>query len=163
MTARRLFLALHGRFSRWARALRLRYYRALLSNPTLELYFPLYMSPLANISIGRDVAISAFVHIIANGRVTIGDRTIIASGVQITSSTHDPGHSPYRDRRIDKEVVIGSNVWIGAAAVILPGVRIGDNAIIGAGSIVTRDVPADTLVIGAPARPVRNLAEGQPR
>jgi len=56
-------------------------------------------------------------------------------------------------------VTIGHNVWIGGNSVILPGVSIGDNAVIGAGSIVNRDVPANTLAVGNPCRPIRHITE----
>jgi acetyltransferase-like isoleucine patch superfamily enzyme len=108
--------------------------------------------------VGERVAINAFVHIWANCRVTIGDNSMIASHVQITTSTHDYRVRPYRDFRTDAPVSIGRNVWIGSGAIVLPGVTIGDNSVIGAGSVVTRDVPCDTVVAGVPARPVRSLA-----
>jgi maltose O-acetyltransferase len=129
----------------------------LLGAPTLELYFPLYISSPANLELGNRVAISAFVHILCNQKVRIGDDTIIASSVQITTSTHDYRVRPFRDVRRDAPVDIGSNVWIGAGAIILPGVRIGDNCVIGAGSVVTRNVAPDTVVAGVPARPIRDL------
>jgi galactoside O-acetyltransferase len=155
MSARSPMLRAHEIARRLANGIRQAYFRRLFGEPTLELYFPCYIHPIGNVTVGRNVAISAFVHIVANGGVSIGDRTIIASGVQITSSTHDPGHRPYREKRIDAPVHIGTNVWIGAGAVILPGITIGDNAVIGAGSVVTRDVPANTVVVGTPAKPLR--------
>lgn len=139
------------------RRIRQAYFRKLFREPTLELYFPFYIHPIGNVVVGRNVAISAFVHIVANGGVSIGDCTIIAAGVQITSSTHDVVHRPYRGKRVDAAVWIGSNVWIGAGAVILPGITIGDNAVIGAGSVVTRDVPANMIFVGMPARPLRSI------
>jgi acetyltransferase-like isoleucine patch superfamily enzyme len=133
------------------------YYRHLFGESTIELYFPLYIHPIEKVKVGKNVVINAFVHIVANGSVFIGDRTMIASGVQITSSTHDPDYRPYRDKRIDLPVHIGINVWIGAGVIILPGITIGDNAVIGAGSVVTHDVPANTIVVGTPAKPMRIL------
>ena len=161
MTLQRLLLAIDTRWRSWSRRARTGYYRRLLDAPSLEMYFPLYISSPANLEVGRNVAISAFVHILANAKVRIGDNTIIASGVQITTSTHDWRVSPYRSHREDAPVDIGSNVWIGAGAVIFPGVRIGDNAVIGAGSVVTRSVDAETIVVGAPARTIRDLRNGR--
>ena len=93
--------------------------------------------------------------------VRIGDDCQIGPAVQIYTADHplDP-----EQRRSGLEsgrpVVIGNNVWIGGAAIILPGVTIGDNAVVGAGSVVTRDVPAGVVVVGNPAR-VRQPAQGQ--
>ena len=127
------------------------------------LYFPIDAHPIDRLHIGQNVAISALVHIVANGGVSIGDNTIIASAVQITSSTHDYHLIPFRARRVDAPVVIGRNVWIGAGAIVLPGITIGDNSVIGAGSVVTRDVPSGTVVTDAPARVRRTLdASRQP-
>ena len=88
-------------------------------------------------------------------RVTIGDMTQIGPGVQIIAADH-PREAEYRDAGLEngKPVTIGRNVWIGALAVILPGVTMGDDAIVGAGAIVTRDVAPGTTVVGNPARPL---------
>lgn len=157
MNLRSILLLAHTVIGLVVNGIRLAYYRHIFGEPTLQLYFPLYIHPLGNLRVGREVVIGAFGHIIANCSVFIGDKTIIAAGVIITSSTHDPSYRPYRDKRVDAPVHIGSNVWIGAGAVILSGITIGDNAIIGAGSVVTRDVPANAVVIGAPARPLSDL------
>lgn len=157
MSLHRVITALYVRAHHLHWSLRRALYRQLLAEPTLELYFPVYISPLSNVQVGRNVAISAFVHIIANARVSIGDNSIIASAVQITTSTHDYRTRPYRSKRVDAPVTIGRNVWIGAGAVILPGVTLGDDCVVGAGSIVTRDVAPATVVAGNPARVIRNL------
>jgi maltose O-acetyltransferase len=60
---------------------------------------------------------------------------------------------------VAKPVVIEDNAWIGGAAILLPGVRIGRNAVVGAGAVVTRDVPADTVVVGNPARVIRQIEQ----
>src|SRR3546814_1619754 len=85
--------------------------------------------------------------------VTIGDRTQIAPGVQILTADHprDPA-ARATGLEFGRPVRIGRNVWIGAGALILPGVTIGDDALVGAGSVVTRDVPAGATVAGNPAR-----------
>jgi maltose O-acetyltransferase len=87
--------------------------------------------------------------------VTIGDMTQIGPGVQIVAADH-PREAAARDAGLEngKPVIIGRNVWIGASAVILPGVTVGDDAIIGAGAIVTRDVAPGATVVGNPARPL---------
>ena len=85
--------------------------------------------------------------------VTIGDRTLIGPGVQILAADHprDPAQRA-SGLEFGRPVHIGRNVWIGGGAIILPGVRIGDDAVIGAGSIVTRDVAAGAKALGNPAR-----------
>jgi maltose O-acetyltransferase len=85
--------------------------------------------------------------------VHIGHGTQIGPGVQILTADH-PRQAALRARMFEcgRPIAIGGNVWIGGGAIILPGVTIGDDAIIGAGSIVTRDVPAGATVAGNPAR-----------
>jgi maltose O-acetyltransferase len=91
--------------------------------------------------------------------ITIGDDTLLGPGVQLLTPTHplDPGR-----RREGWEsaspVTIGSNVWIGGAVVVCPGVSIGDDTVVGAGSVVVHDVPPGVLAVGNPARVVRSLA-----
>ncbi|WP_100220455.1 sugar O-acetyltransferase [Achromobacter marplatensis] len=87
--------------------------------------------------------------------VTIGDRTQIGPGVQILAADH-PRDAATRNAGLEfgRPVRIGANVWIGAGALILPGITVGDDAIIGAGSVVTRNVAAGATVVGNPARPV---------
>ena len=85
----------------------------------------------------------------------IGNDVMIASHTVITSLTHDPDASIYRETLIKKKVTIKDNVWIGAGAIILPGITIGEGAIIGARSVVTKDVPPNVIVVGVPAKPIR--------
>jgi maltose O-acetyltransferase len=87
--------------------------------------------------------------------VTIGDEVLIGPGVHIYAATH-PMDPDVRSsgREFAKPVTIGSRVWIGGGAIILPGVTIGDNVVIGAGAVVTKDVAAG-VVVGNPAKPVR--------
>lgn len=85
--------------------------------------------------------------------ITIGDGTQIGPAVQIYAADH-PRDAVTRHQGLElgKPVRIGKNVWIGGGAILLPGVTVGDNAVIGAGSVVTRDVPAVSTVAGNPAR-----------
>lgn len=120
--------------------------------PGVSLHLPVTINHGDCLRLGARVSINAFVHIWAQGGVTIGDDTLIASHVAITSLTHDPRAELYAASLVARPVVIGRNVWIGAHAVILPGVTIGDGAIVGAGAVVTRDVAPRTVVVGVPAR-----------
>lgn len=92
-------------------------------------------------------------YIQAENGIIIGDNVQFAPGVQIISSNHDPNNL---DKHIISEpIIIGNNVWIGGNAVVLPGVKIGDNVIIGAGSIVTKDIPSNTTAVGNPCRIIK--------
>jgi acetyltransferase-like isoleucine patch superfamily enzyme len=119
------------------------------------------------VRLGRDVVLNDFVHIWGAGGVTIGDDTLIAAHSVITSQSHDIDAGGkgllYRETNANKAVTIGRNVWIGSNVTIVPGVTIGDNSVVAAGAVVTRDVPAHALVAGVPARTVRMLAEGPTR
>lgn len=107
------------------------------------------------VAIGARCAIAEFVHIWGGGGITIGNDVMVASHAVITSLTHDTCAKVYRESLIARPVLIEDNVWIGAGSVILPGVRIGTGSVIGAGSVVTQDVPARTIVAGVPARALR--------
>lgn len=107
-----------------------------------------------HIDVGDRVSINAFVHIWGQGGLSIGSDTLIASHVAITTLTHEVKSDPRQATLLTKATIIGRNVWIGSHAVIMPGVHIGDNAVVGAGAVVTRDVPADSVVAGVPARPL---------
>jgi maltose O-acetyltransferase len=88
--------------------------------------------------------------------LTIGEKTQIGPSVQIYTAVH-PLVPAQRRAAVEwtRPVSIGANVWIGGAAVVLPGVTVGDDAVIGAGSVVTRDVPEGAVVAGNPARLLR--------
>lgn len=91
--------------------------------------------------------------------VTVGDRTLFGPAVQIYTATHPlDARERSAGREFARPVRIGADVWVGGGAIICPGVTIGDRAVIGAGSVVTRDVPADVVVAGNPARVIKTLA-----
>jgi maltose O-acetyltransferase len=90
--------------------------------------------------------------------VAIGDRTLIGPAVQIYTATHPLDAVERRSREFAKPVTIGADVWIGGGAIICPGVTVGDRAIIGAGSVVTKAIPADVIAAGNPARVIRRPA-----
>jgi maltose O-acetyltransferase len=118
--------------------------------PNVVIHFP------GSVSIGSRVSMAEFVHIWGGGGVRIGDGVMIASHCMITSQSHNVDPSTRREN-VFKQVVIGDNVWIGSGATILPGVSIGKNSVIAAGSVVTHDVPGNTLVKGAPAKVCRAI------
>ena len=90
----------------------------------------------------------------ARGGITIEDDVQIAANVQMISNNHDPYE---RQILLCKPVLIRQGAWIGAGATILPGVSVGKYAIVGAGSVVTKDVPDYTVVVGNPAKTVKKL------
>jgi maltose O-acetyltransferase len=106
-----------------------------------------------NIRIGRDVFLNFNCVILDVCEVAIGDGTQIGPAVQIYAADHprDPAERA-AGLEFGRPVAIGRNVWIGGGAIILPGVTVGDDAIIGAGSVVTRDVAPGATVVGNPAR-----------
>jgi maltose O-acetyltransferase len=106
-----------------------------------------------NISLGAHAFLNFNCVILDVCAVVIGVKTQIGPGVQLLAADH-PRDAASRDAGLEfgRPVRIGRNVWIGAAAIILPGVTIGDGAIIGAGSVVTRDVPPGATAFGNPAR-----------
>jgi maltose O-acetyltransferase len=108
-----------------------------------------------NISLGSGVFLNFNCVVVDVVGVSIGDRTQIGPGVQILTADHprDPAER-LTGLEFGRPIAIGGNVWIGGAAILLPGVTIGDDAIIGAGAVVTRDVAAGATVAGNPARSV---------
>jgi acetyltransferase-like isoleucine patch superfamily enzyme len=118
-----------------------------------SVWFPIKIYGKENVSIGNNCGLNAFLHIWGQGGVVIGNNVMIASHVSITSLTHDYLEQDMRHSNIiKKEVIIEDNVWIGSGAIILPGIRIGRGAVIGAGSVVTKDVLQNTIVVGNPSR-----------
>ncbi len=117
-----------------------------------------------NVTLGKAVYLNAGCTILDTAAVSIGDETMLGPNVQIYCAAHhtDPAKRS-AGLEIAKPVVVGSNVWIGGAAIVLPGVTIGDAAIVGAGSVVTRNVAAGATVVGNPARPIADRHGGTPR
>jgi maltose O-acetyltransferase len=121
----------------------------------VSIQWPIVVNGADRLSVGDNVSINAFVHIWAQGGVSIGESTLIASHVAISSLTHATDAADFSKSLVSKPVEIGRNAWIGTHAVILPGIRIGDGAIVGAGAVVTHDVAAGDVVAGVPAVSIR--------
>lgn len=120
---------------------------------------PFYCDYGDHIYAGDKVFINFGAVILDGAKVTIGAHTMIAPGVHIYTAQH-PLEADERDKWEDcKPVTIGERCWIGGHATICPGVTIGDRTVIGAGSVVTKDIPADSLAVGNPARVIRKLNE----
>ena len=111
--------------------------------------------------IGDRTFLNADFLVIGGGSVTIGPDCLIGPRCAI----YTPNHAKDVTRRLDgwelpEPVTIGTNVWLGGSVTITPGVTIGDNSIIGAGSVVTKDIPADVIAVGNPCRPITSVPEG---
>ena len=96
---------------------------------------------------------SPFQYMQATNGIEIGDNVQFAAGVQLISANHD--FSDYRKSIKCRPIKIGSDVWVGANVIILPGVHIGDNVVIGAGSVVTKDIPENSVAVGNPCKVIK--------
>jgi acetyltransferase-like isoleucine patch superfamily enzyme len=122
-----------------------------------------FRSRCGELSVGDDVSFGPNCVVYewrAGGR--IGAKSMLAAGVILSGVNHgmDPEAGPYRDQPAQAlPIEIGSNVWIGMNSTVMPGVSIGDNSVIGAGSVVTRPVPSGVIAYGNPCRVIRPVAE----
>lgn len=115
-----------------------------------------------NIHIGDEVYINFQGVILDCGEVRIGHHVMIGPAVQIYTAAHLlQADARNQGLEVAKPILIADNVWIGGGAILLPGVSIGLNAVVGAGAVVTRDVPPNTVVAGNPARAIREIDQGQ--
>jgi acetyltransferase-like isoleucine patch superfamily enzyme len=128
-------------------------------DPTFSLIPPIQVQHGRNTRVGRNVFINQGWTLMDVGGIDIGDDVLIGPNVSLITAGHPLEPSQRRSGVTAAPIRIGRNVWIGAAAIVLQGVTVGEDAVVGAGSVVSRDVPAATLVAGAPARVVRSLDE----
>ena len=121
-----------------------------------------------NIFIGTNVLINMNCTFVDNNRIDIGSNVLIASDVKIYTATHSTN---VKERMVQdwkpgvaicntysRPIKIEDNVWIGGGAILLPGVTIGENSVIGAGSVVTRSIPSNCVAVGNPCRVIKHLA-----
>jgi acetyltransferase-like isoleucine patch superfamily enzyme len=120
---------------------------------------PFYTTGGPDIVVGRNVFINQNCTFYDLGGIDIADDVMIGPNVSIITSGHPIEPSRRRALVTAKPVAIKRNVWIAAGATVIGGVTIGENSVVAAGSVVTRDVPANTLVGGNPARVIRSIAE----
>ncbi|MCI1735145.1 MAG: sugar O-acetyltransferase [Bacilli bacterium] len=119
---------------------------------------PFYFCYGRHITLGDYCYINVDCSFIDDGEIVIGDHTEFGPNVVIATVGHpiDPEHRPLMYVR---KVTIGKNVWVGASVTILPGVTIGDNSVIGAGSLVTKDIPSNVVAYGSPCQVIRPITD----
>lgn len=121
---------------------------------------PFYCDYGYNIKLGDKVFFNFNCVVLDVTHVTIGSRTLFGPNVQIYTATHPIDHKERASGvEFAKPITIGEDVWVGGSVVICPGVTIGDRSVIGAGSVVTRNIPADVFAAGNPCRVIRHLTE----
>ncbi|MGV3503196.1 MAG: sugar O-acetyltransferase [Adhaeribacter sp.] len=117
---------------------------------------PFYSDFGENITIGRDVFVNHACTFMDRGGITLEDEVLIGPKVNLITTNH-PINPAERRATISRPIVIKKRAWIGAGATILAGVTIGENAIVAAGAVVSRDVPANTIAGGVPAKLIRAI------
>jgi acetyltransferase-like isoleucine patch superfamily enzyme len=120
---------------------------------------PFYTTGGENIRVGRNVFINQNCTMYDLGGIDIADDVMVGPNVNIITSGHPIEPSQRRAFVTAKPIVIERNVWIAAGATIIGGVTVGENAVVAAGAVVTRDVPPNTLVAGNPARVIRTIGD----
>lgn len=123
---------------------------------SFAMFPPFYTDCGKNITIGKNVFINAGCKFQDQGGITIGNGVLIGHNAVLATLNHDPAPEN-RGTMQPAPIVIGKNVWIGSNATILPGITIGDGAIVAAGAVVTKDVPANTIVGGVPAKFIKKI------
>lgn len=120
---------------------------------------PFHCAYGVNLFLGDDVYINSGCAILDCGKVAIGAKSMLGPAVQIYTAIH-PLNPVERASGVETTaaVTLARNVWVGGAAVLCPGVTIGENAVVGAGAVVVKDVPANCVVVGNPAQIVRQLS-----
>jgi len=146
------------RFSRFLQRQTTNYYvRKMIVGNRVKIRLGLDVCKPENITIGSDVSINSGCVFHAHAPIEIGDKTLIAANVMIVTANHDiskRGLDAFYALEVGA-VKIGSECWLGAGVIVLPGVSIGDGAVVGAGSVVTRDLPPEMICVGAPAKPIK--------
>ena len=113
-----------------------------------------------HVYLGKNVYINAGVKLVDDTYIYVGDYTMMGPNVVIATAGH-PIDPTLREKGLqyNQPVRIGRNCWLGAGVIVMPGVTIGDNSVIGAGSIVTKDIPANVVAVGNPCRVLRPIGE----
>ncbi|MFL5745284.1 MAG: sugar O-acetyltransferase [Niastella sp.] len=123
---------------------------------SVSVFPPIYINYGRHLSIGKNVFINFDCTFLTLGGITTEDNVLIGPGVKLLSEGH-PLSPEERHSLLPGKIHIGQNVWIGAGATILPGITVGPNAVVAAGAIVTKNVPANTVVAGIPAKCIKTI------
>jgi maltose O-acetyltransferase len=120
---------------------------------------PFYCDYGFNITVGKDFYMNFNCVILDVAPVTIGDNVMCGPKVQLLTATHsvDPEERNFSGTELGKPISIGNRVWIGAGVIVCPGITIGDEAVIGAGSVVTRDIPPRVFAAGNPCKVIKAI------
>lgn len=124
---------------------------------TVWLQPPFFCDYGRNVALGQKVFFNFNCIILDVCPVTIGDFCQFGPAVQIYTATHPLNAELRRKQEYARPITIGTDVWVGGGAIICPGVTIGSRSVIGAGSVVTRDIPDDSLAVGNPCRVIRSI------
>ena len=121
---------------------------------------PLFVDYGENISIGARTFVNYNLTALDVATITIGEDCQLGPNVQLLTPTHPVDPQPRRDKlEAAQPIVIEDNVWLGGGVIVCPGVTIGENSVIGAGAVVTKDIPANVVAVGNPARVIRRIGE----
>ena len=120
---------------------------------------PFFCDYGANIFLGKKCFFNFNCVVLDVCRVTIGDYTLFGPAVQIYTATHPLNAELRRKQEYGKPIEIGSDVWVGGGVIICPGVKIGSRTVLGAGSVVTRDIPDGVFAAGNPCKVIREITE----
>lgn len=122
---------------------------------------PFFCDYGTNIELGERVFFNFNCVVLDVASVTVGDYSFFGPAVQLYTATHPLEAELRRHQEFAEPIAIGSDVWVGGGAIVLPGVRIGSGTVIGSGSVVTRDIPDGVLAAGNPCRVIRRLSEDE--
>jgi galactoside O-acetyltransferase len=152
--------------SMWFKSRALRWRGARIGTG-LKVWRDVWIDDYRNLSIGNDVTIGKSVMLVCGGGIELGDRVMVGHGAKVLSGGHripDSIDEPMRWSGPDQApVTIEADAWIGAGAIVLPGVTVGRGAVVAAGAVVTGNVPAHAVVGGVPARVIRARGDGAPK
>ncbi|WKA49432.1 DapH/DapD/GlmU-related protein [Planococcus liqunii] len=129
-------------------------------DPTFALFPPFYTDCGKNIRIGKNVFINSGCRFQDQGGITIGDGSLIGHNAVLATLNHDMDPRK-RSTMHPAPITIGKDVWIGANVTVVPGINIGDGAVIAAGAVVTRNVPSNTIAGGVPAKAIKQIEAGK--
>jgi maltose O-acetyltransferase len=152
----KIFNALKWRFKLLLKRIRSFYY---FGNFKSLVHAKIHVGNSDNIVLGVDCSINYLVTLQGYGKIIIGDHVVFSPYVQVLDAGLDIEYLIKHGQRVhaSKSVIIGSNSWIATGAIILPGVQIGCNCLVGAGSVVTKSFPDNSVIAGNPAKLIRNI------